>query len=242
MAITLTDLVRGMKQRRSAILPVVLLLVAGMGVFFFLDLAHELAEGELRRFDQTVLLLFRTPGDISDPRGPEWVEEAALEITAIGGYPLVTLSVAAVIGLLLVTKRYGPALYVFLSVTSGALVSTLMKLYFERPRPDLVEHLDMVHTPSFPSGHALITTVAYLTLAALVMRFFEDWRVRAYVLFVAVFVALIVGISRIYLGVHWPTDVAAGWALGTAWACLSWLVVSALQFYRKRRRDHDDDR
>lgn len=233
---TLTDLVQGMKDRRAFVVPAIVLLIAGLGVFFFVDLAHEMAEGELRAIDQRIFLLLRTPEDVSDPRGPQWLEEAALEITAIGGYPLVTLSVTAVIGLLLVTKRFGPALYVFLSIVSGALVSTALKFYFERPRPQLVKHLDMVHTYSFPSGHALMTTLAYLTLAALVVRFFDDWRVRAYVIFAAVFVAFIVGVSRVYLGVHWPSDVLAGWALGTAWACLSSLVVSALQFYRHRRR------
>lgn len=236
---TLTDLVQGMKERRAFAIPAAILLIAALGAFLFLDLSHELAEGELQQVDQKIILLLRTPGDISDPRGPQWLEETALEITAIGGYPLVTLSVAAVIGLLLVTQRYGPALYVFLSIVSGALVSTGLKYYFGRPRPDLVDHLDTVHTPSFPSGHALMTTLAYLTLAALVIRFFDDWRVRAYVLFVAVFIAFIVGVSRVYLGVHWPTDVLAGWALGTAWACLSSLVVSALQFYRHRRRRDD---
>lgn len=241
LKITLDDLVAGMRQGRAAILPAVLLLIAGAGVFFFIDIAHEMAEGEVQKFDRTVFLLFRTAGDISRPIGPEWLQEAAVEVTAIGGYTLITLAVAAVIGLLLVLRRYGPALYVFLSVSTGALVSTALKYYFERPRPDLVEHLDKVHTPSFPSGHALTTTLVYLTLAALVMRFFSDWRVRGYVLFIAVATALLVGLSRIYVGVHWPTDVAAGWALGTAWACLCWLVVSALQFYRRRRRRGDGE-
>lgn len=241
MLITIADLVRGMR-RREAVLPALLLLVLGVGGYLFLAIADEMAEGELRRFDEYVLLLFRNPADISDPLGPQWLQEAALEVTAIGGYPLIVLTVTAVVGLLIVTRRYGPALYTVLSIAAGSLVSYGLKLYYERPRPDLVEHLDPVHTASFPSGHAVVTTVAYLTLAALVMRFFDNWRVRVYVLVVAVIVALLVGISRIYLGVHWPSDVAAGWAVGAAWASFSWLVLSALQFYRKGRRDHDEDR
>ena len=118
---------------------------------------------------------------------------------------------------------------------SGALVSYLLKNHYERPRPDLVEHLDVIHTASFPSGHATVTTVAYLTLAALVVRFFPDWRVRLYVLAVAVFISFIVGASRVYLGVHWPSDVAAGWALGAAWASFIWLCLSLLALYRGRR-------
>jgi undecaprenyl-diphosphatase len=82
----------------------------------------------------------------------------------------------------------------------------------------------------------MMSTVAYLTLAALVVHFFEDLRVRAYVLAAALFISVIVGISRVYLGVHWPSDVAAGWALGAAWACLAWLVLALLQFLRSRVR------
>src|SRR5690606_27920076 len=111
----------------------------------------------------------------------------------------------------------------------------LFKQFYDRPRPDLVPQLDIVHTASFPSGHAMVTTVAYLTLAALVIRFFEDLRVRIYVVSVAIFISVVVGISRIYLGVHWPSDVVAGWALGVAWASLAWLVVAGLQFARRRK-------
>lgn len=242
MAIRFTDLVEGMKQRRAALLPAILIVIVAGGIFIFFDIAHEMAEGELRHIDHRIFLLFRNPADISDPLGPDWLSEAALEVTAIGGYPLITLTVGIVTGLLLVLKRYGPALYTVLSIGTGALLSQALKGYYDRPRPDIVKHLDVVHTASFPSGHALITTLAYLTLAALVIRFVDDWRARVYVVAVAVFIALIVGLSRIYLGVHWPTDVAAGWAIGAAWAGLTWLAVSALQFYRGKQRGEDDGR
>ena len=135
-------------------------------------------------------------------------------------------------------RALAPAL-LLLVLTVGSFVflaiSYLLKHYYERPRPDIVEHLDVIHTASFPSGHATVTTVAYLTLAALVIRFFPDWRVRLYVLAVAVFVSFIVGVSRVYLGVHWPSDVAAGWALGAAWASFTWLCLSLLAVYRGKR-------
>ncbi len=232
---TVTMLVRGMREYRTAVVPVTVLAILASGVYAFFSIAHELAEGELRQMDEFLFLIFRNASDVSDPLGPPWLEEAAAEITALGGYPVVMLAVTIVVGLLLVTRRFGPALYTVISVSSGAAVSQVLKNYYQRPRPDLVAHLDIVHTASFPSGHAMVSTVAYLTLAALVARFFDDWRVRVYVIAVAVGLAVLIGVTRIYLGVHWPTDVAAGWALGTAWAGLAWLIPSLIMFWRRRR-------
>jgi len=227
---TLRDwLVRGLKNGNANRLPVLLLGILTLGVYAFIAIADEMAEGEIRNFDETVLLMLRVPGDPSRLLGPEWLQETALEVTAIGGYPLIMLTLAVVSGFFIVTKRYGAAVYVVLSVGSGALLSQTLKQYYARPRPDLVDHLDAVHTASFPSGHALVTTVAYLTLAAIVIGYLENRQARVYVLGVAVLVAVMVGVSRVYLGVHWPSDVAAGWALGAAWASFSWLVVHMLQ-------------
>ena len=232
---TVTMLVRGMREYRAAVLPVTMLAILAFGVFSFFSIADEVAEGEIREIDETLFLIFRHATDTADPLGPPWLEEAAAEITALGGYPVIILAVLVVTGLLLITRRYGPALYTVVSVGSGAAVSQVLKSYFERPRPDIVDHLDVVHTASFPSGHAMVGTVAYLTLAALVTRFFDNWYVRAYVIAVAFAMSVLIGLTRIYLGVHWPSDVAAGWALGTAWASLAWLLVSALQYRRYRK-------
>ncbi|WP_028032588.1 phosphatase PAP2 family protein [Chelativorans sp. J32] len=230
-----TRIVRGMQWRPQAVVPVAVTGIMGLGLYIFLAMASEMAEGELREWDEHFFLAFRNPANTADPLGPPWLEEAALEITALGGYTLIVLALAIVVGLLIVTNRYGPALYAILSVGTGSLASFLFKQFYDRPRPDLVPQLDIVHTASFPSGHAMVTTVAYLTLAALVIRFFEDLRVRIYVVSVAIFISVVVGISRIYLGVHWPSDVVAGWALGVAWASLAWLVVAGLQFARRRK-------
>ena len=222
-------LVRGLKNGNANRLPVLLLGILTLGVYAFIEIADEMAEGEIRNFDETLLLMLRVPGDPSRLLGPGWLQETALEVTAIGGYPLIMLTLAVVSGFFIVTKRYGAAVYVMLSVGSGALLSQTLKQYYARPRPDLVDHLDAVHTASFPSGHALVTTVAYLTLAAIVIGYLENRQARVYVLGVAVLVAVMVGASRVYLGVHWPSDVAAGWALGAAWASFSWLVFHMLQ-------------
>ena len=214
-----------------------MLAVLALGIYAFLTIADEVAEGEIRAFDERLLLAFRDPAS-ARPLGPPWLQEVALEVTALGGYALIILTLVAVTGLLLVTRRYGPALYAVLSVSLGWAVSQLAKHYYARPRPDLVGHLDVVHTASFPSGHAMMITVTYLTLAAIVIRFFDDLRVRVYVIVAALFICVLVGLSRIYLGVHWPSDVVAGWALGVAWACLAWLVAAALQFLRRRKPSH----
>lgn len=230
-----SSLLHAIARRREAVVPVVVLGLLAFGAYVFLAIADEVAEGEIRAFDERLFLALRVGDTPEQPLGPAWLEEAALEITALGGYALIILAVGVVTGLLIVTRRYGAAFYTVLTVSSGVLLSYFSKLYFARPRPDLVEHLDITHTASFPSGHAVAITVAYFTLAALVIRFFDDLRVRIYVVCVAVAIAILVGLSRIYLGVHWPSDVAAGWALGVAWASLAWLSASTLRFWRGRR-------
>lgn len=228
-------LIKGIRTGNANRLPVALFAIVTLGLYVFIEIAEEMAEGEMRRIDEMLFLSLRVPGDASTPLGPPWLQETAVEITAIGGYPLIILTLAAVAGFFIVTRRYGAAAYAVLAVGSGALLSQTLKQYYGRPRPDLVDHLDTVHTLSFPSGHALVTTVAYLTMASLVIGFLPDRRARIYVLSVAIFVAFIVGLSRVYVGVHWPSDVAAGWALGAAWASLSWLILHFLDQRRSSR-------
>lgn len=233
---TITDLVRGMRDTRAAALPAAVLAVLAAGLFAFFGIADEVVENEIGHIDRTLLLFFRNPADPADPIGPGWLEETMVEITSLGGYPVLVIMVAAVVGFLLVSRKFGPALFVLLSIVTGTLVSHLLKLAYDRPRPDLVEQLVVAHTPSFPSGHATMSAVVYLTLASLIMRLVDKFSVRAYVLAAAALLTLSIGISRVYLGVHWPSDVAAGWALGVAWASLAWLVVTALRLWRKRGR------
>ncbi len=230
----ITELVRGMKDMRPAILPALLIGIVGFGAYVFLELADEVGEDEMEGIDRALLLAFRNPDDLSDPLGPPWLEETVTEITSLGGYPILVALIAVVTGYLLVTRKYGPALFVVLSTGLGTAVSHVLKLAYERPRPDVVDHLVSIHTASFPSGHATMSAIVYLTLAALIVRLVETTRERLYVLSVAILLTVAVGLSRVYLGVHWPSDVAAGWALGAAWASLSWLVVSTLRALRSR--------
>lgn len=233
----ITNLVRGMRDLRVHAVPMALVALLGAGVFAFIQIADEMSEAELDGFDQTLLLAFRNPENLSQPLGPPWFQEFMTELTALGGYPLLTIIVAIVVGYLLIARLYGPALFTVLSIVTGTAASHLLKLAYDRPRPDLVEQLVSVHTPSFPSGHAAMSAVVYLTLASLIVRLVDSTAVRVYVLAVAAALTLSIGISRVYLGVHWPSDVLAGWALAVAWASLSWLVVAGLRIWRDRERD-----
>jgi undecaprenyl-diphosphatase len=128
-------------------------------------------------------------------------------------------------------RKRNAAVLVAAAVGGGLLLSALFKAGFDRPRPDLVSHLSQVYTTSFPSGHSMMSAVAYLTLGALLAQLHKGRAVQAFILAVAILITVLVGLSRVYLGVHWPTDVLAGWAAGAAWACLCWLVA---QWFQKR--------
>ena len=182
-----------------------------------------------RDFDEAVLLALRSPADPADPVGPRWVEEMVRDVTSLGSTAVLTLITIAVLGFLIMDRKRGAAWLVLVSIAGGTALSTALKLGFERPRPDLVAHLVEVHTLSFPSGHAMLSAVTYLTLGALLARVQPRRRLKAYILSVAVALTLLVGFSRVYLGVHWPTDVLAGWCAGAAWAMGCWLVAAWLQ-------------
>ncbi len=210
-------------------------------LFTFFSIADEVMEGETHALDEALLLALRTPGDPADPIGPSWLESAVKDITALGSFAVLTIVTLAVIGYLLFTGKRRTALLVAVSIVGGAIMSTLLKNVFARPRPDLVAHLTDIHTLSFPSGHAMLSAVTYLTLGALLARIETDPRTKTYLLSVAVVVTLLVGLSRIYLGVHYPTDVLAGWCAGAAWAILCWLVALALQRRARRGRPAQED-
>ncbi len=210
----------------------VVLLLTGLimgGLWAFVELADTVLEGEARAFDRAILLAMRNPADRSDPVGPLWVEEMGRDFTALGGVAILVLLTAAVIGYLLLARRSRVALLVFTAVGGGVLLSTLLKRGFDRPRPELVAHEAEVYTASFPSGHSMMAAVTYLTLGALLARIHARRALKVYFLNIAVLLAVIVGVSRIYMGVHWPTDVLAGWSAGAVWALLCWLVALWLQ-------------
>ncbi|MDB5592494.1 phosphatase PAP2 family protein [Enterovirga sp.] len=209
--------------------PLVTLALVGLFGWGFIELAGEVTEGSTLAFDRRLLLLLRNPANLADPLGPGWLQESARDITGLGGHVILGLITLATIAYLLMTRRRGAALLVSASVGGGMIVSTLLKFGFERPRPDLVPHATQVYTASFPSGHAMLSAVVFLTLGALLARVHEPRRVKLFFLSLAVVLTMLVGCSRVYLGVHWPSDVLAGWCVGAGWASLCWYAALLLQ-------------
>ena len=194
-----------------------------------MELADDVLEGETRDFDEKVLLAFREDADPEDPVGPAWLEEMARDVTGLGGIVVLTFTTLSVAGFFLLQRKWHLAIYVAAAVTTGALASAFLKSGFDRPRPDLVAHGQVVYTASFPSGHSMISAVVFLTLGALLAEALRDRALRGYVLGLAGALTLAVGVSRVYLGVHWPTDVLAGWAAGAGWALACWAVSRLLR-------------
>ena len=203
-------------------------LVLALLLFLFLRLAWEMAEGETLPIDKALMLALRT-SDPSVPIGPSWLSNIMLQLTALGGGPILWLVTLLATGYLLAARRARRAGFLFASVALGMGLNGILKDLFARPRPELVAHLVQVQTTSFPSGHAMNSAIVYLTLGGLLARTEKRHSVRIFLLAAAIALTMIVGFSRVYLGVHWPSDVAAGWCVGAAWALGCSLVAGALQ-------------
>jgi undecaprenyl-diphosphatase len=196
-----------------------------LALWAFITLAGQVMGGDTQTLDARILRMLRDPDNPSRLRGPMWLEPAMLDLTAIGSGWVLGLVVVAIAGFLLLQTRYHSALVVLVTAISGELVNQLLKSVFQRPRPEIVPHLRTVVDTSFPSGHAMQSAIIYLTLGAMLMRLAESRMTKAYCLIMAIVVTLLVGMSRVYLGVHYPTDVIGGWIFGFVWASLCWIVA-----------------
>ena len=208
----------------------------------FAMIADEVMEGGPQAFDRKLLLAMRRPGDLA-PIGPPAMQDAARDITALGGVVVVVLLTVVTGGFLVLDGKRRMALFVCGSVLSGLIASTILKDLFVRPRPDLVPRAAYSSGASFPSGHSMMSAITYLVLGALLARSQERKRLKAYFFLLAALLTLMVGVSRVYLGVHWPTDVLAGWTAGAVWALLCWLAARWLQSRRaiEREAEHAPD-
>lgn len=228
---------RALRIARTEIAAVSALFVVALGVMTFVELADDMTEADGRAFDQAVLDAMR-PGAMADPWGPGWLEEAALDLTALGGIAVLGLFALVVVGFLVLQRKRLSALLLVLGLAGGVALSEGLKALFGRERPP--EELQAVETlnASFPSGHSLLSAVFYLSIGVMLTRAFRQRRFKAYIIGVAVLLTLIVGLTRVYLAAHWATDVLAGWSVGAAWAMALWLVAYAVQ---RRQQGHPED-
>ena len=209
-------------------------LLAALGIMLsltvFAKTAAEMRKGDLQDFDDRVLRVLRSPDDPDVPIGPTWLIQAAIDVTALGGTTVLALFLTIVVGYLALESRYDAVVVVVVATAGGGLLGEALKWWFARARPQIVPHLVNVGSASFPSGHSMLALVTFLTIGALLARFVARRRTRTYCITVSLLLSLLVGLSRVYLGVHYPTDVLAGWSVGLAWALLCWLVARYLQY------------
>ena len=219
----LLERLRAVLRREDVLRWLIVLALLTVAVWGFLQLADEVMEGSTRAIDLRILHALRKPD--GGPLGPAWVTPTVRDITAMGSWAVLGLLTVWVVGYLLLRGNWRTAIVLVLAMLSALLVSTAFKELFgrERPPPDL--RLVPTFSPSFPSGHSMLSMVLYLTLGALLARVLPSRRERLYVMACAVFLVGIIGLSRIYLGVHYPSDVLGGWTAGFAWALLWWAVA-----------------
>jgi undecaprenyl-diphosphatase len=212
------------------------------GGWLFIALADEVVEGGTAQIDRAILLSLRQTQPPHDPLGGPLTEEAARDITALGGTTVLCLLTLVTCGYLFLDGKHHMAGFVLLSIFTGMIAGSVLKEIFHRPRPNLVSHAVYTVSTSFPSGHSMMSAVTYLTLGALLSRAESRKRVKAYFMIVAAFLSGAVGVTRVYLGVHWPTDVLAGWTAGAVWALLCWTVARWLQSRQKIEEETPGER
>ncbi len=204
------------------------LLAVVLCAWAFFAVADRVAAGRTQALDEQLMLHMRAGGP-SEPRGPSWLPGAMRDLTALGSAPVLVLVVLAVAGFLVARRQYHALGLLMVATVGGILLNEVLKAAFARPRPPASFHLTEVRSMSFPSGHAMESAIIYLTLAALLARLVRTRTLRLYFIAVAFLLTFVVGLSRVYLGVHYPTDVLAGWTAGLGWSLLCWAAARYLQ-------------
>lgn len=204
------------------------LAVVTVGIWTAHVLMEAVEEGATARIDGVLLKLMRQPDDLGRMRGPDWLPEMVRDVTALGSVIVLILSTAGIAGFLWLNRQRSTALFLMAAVLGGGFLVQGMKTMIDRPRPEIVPHLAHVSSQSFPSGHSTMSAVTYLTLGGLVMAVVQGRLLKLYVLGLAVALTMLVGASRVVLGVHYPSDVFAGWTIGLVWSEACWLTHAAL--------------
>jgi undecaprenyl-diphosphatase len=212
-------------QADLVVLVAVLFVVAG--TLGFVVLADVVGEGWTTSLDEHILKALRRPDNLKVPVGLS--VDTILDMTALGGVTVMSLLTGSVVVYLLLCRRYSALALVIAAAGGGLLLSLVFKSHFDRPRPEVVPHLREVHLSSFPSGHSMNSAIIYLTLGSLLARLTPRRVLKIYFICLALLLTFLVGVSRVYAGEHYPTDVLAGWTAGLVWAVFCWLVAQALQ-------------
>lgn len=210
---------------RAEFVLVASLAVIAAALLAFIEIADEMSEGEAHVFDMAVLkMLHPDPANPSDPIGPKWLDHAAADLTAIGSVSVLAVLALLVGAFLVLQRKRLEAAIIAVAFGGGLTISQLLKEFFNRERPPEIYRASEILNASFPSGHALLATVVFLTLGAMLAQSAKGRALRIFVMSAAIALALVVGVTRIYLGVHWTTDVLAGWSVGAAWGMACWLA------------------
>ena len=230
-----TALRRSIAFARAELGALLALAVVALGLMTFVEVADDMTEADGQAFDQSVLMAMRPFAD--DPHrawGPWWLEEAAADLTSLGGISVLGLFAILTVGFLLFQKKWLSSLLLVVGLAGGVALSEGTKAFFERERPPQIYQAVETINASFPSGHTLLATVFYLSIGVMLARAFPNRRMKIYVLGCAILIAVLVGITRVYLGAHWASDVFGGWSLGAAWAMALWLFAWAVQRVQRR--------
>lgn len=197
--------------------------IIAAGTWGFIELTDEVVEGETGAFDERVI------GWMAGHEGPRWLQIMGRDVTALGGVAVLVGMTVAVAGYFALRRKFHVVVLLFVATVGGTLLNTGLKQIIGRERPPAEGRMVNEISHSFPSGHAMMSATVYLTLGTILARLSKSWAAQVYFLSLAIVVTVLVGVSRVYLRVHWPTDVIAGWSAGLVWAALLWLVTHFLQ-------------
>jgi undecaprenyl-diphosphatase len=213
--------------QRGSVVAFVLTIAALLFAFGFI--AQEVAGGKTSALDRQIMLALRTSSNPSVPIGPAWLPEAARDLTSLGSILVLLIITSVVAGYLFLAGKSHVAWLMLFAVVGGIALSNLLKFAFGRARPDVVPSLARVFTTSFPSGHATLSAITYLTIGVVLARSQPSLTISLYFMSLAAFLTVLIGISRVYLGVHYPTDVVGGWCIGAAWAMGCGAIMTRMQ-------------
>lgn len=220
------------RLRRAGWREFVLLLAAATlcgSMLVFVEVTDQVMEGGLHDAEQQWMRSLRSPDDPSQPLGPRWLQHVGLDVSALGGGAVLTLMTLVVCGYLLIERRFYNVIFLLVAAVGGLVLNKFLKALFGRERPDIVPHLSEVSSASYPSGHSMLSSIVYLTLGVMLARSVKSRTLKIYFVSVALGLSFFIGLSRVYLGVHYPTDVVAGWAAGTGYAMICALAAYWLQ-------------